>query len=251
MVQFVAFEEASRNQFMEGGSLRTPFLNHYLNHKTHRPTDQDMNVPVAFLSQGAPSRVLGPHFHHLDEFIVIAGGSGKFGRNEVKPYSLFFARAYTAYGPIEGDSETGIGFFVLFARFDPGAEYLPGSMQKLKQVAGRRPLQCKRQLEFPTLPQAGAVVLEAIPGFIDDRGLAAYTLNMGPEARTVAPDHSAGDGQYILVINGGMRYRGSEGKKHSLVWLAPDDGEFEIVAGPEGLQAIIMNYPKVVQYSKS
>lgn len=33
--------------------------------------------------------------------------------------------------------------------------------------------------------------------------------------------------------------------------MARDDGDFDIVAGPEGLQAIIMNYPKVVQYSTS
>ena len=235
MPRVVAYEDAKENQFFRRGTMHTPFLEF--------PPDFPPEWPVAFLSQGVADRVIRPHYHLRDEFLVVTEGNGKLGRTDVEPYTVFFASAFTPYGPLVGGSERGVSYFVLFPHYEFDAQYLPEKKQELVQKANRQPLQLKCRANFDA-PLTQGVKLDAMPDIKDDRGLAAYTLSMGPNEETLAPDPCDGDGQYLLVIKGSLWHGGRERKAYTIVFVEPKEGAFPVKAGDQGLQALILNYPR-------
>jgi rubredoxin len=233
MPRIVAHEDIKRQAATRRRSLHTPFLAYRID---------SPELPVAFLSEAEPGMYHKPHFHHNDEFIVVVGGGGTLGRMELTPYTVFFANAYTPYGPLVGDDKTGLGIFVLFPHFDPGAQE---GLDYLKQVPDRRPFQAKRKVEFsPVNGNGNAVALSEIPGMKNEEGLFVCTLTMAPGSRTVAPDPSSGNGQYLLIVKGSMIHQNRECKAYTVVFVEPQEGPLQLQAGAEGLHAIIMNYPR-------
>jgi hypothetical protein len=240
MPRIVAFEDVKHTRSKNNGSFSTKFL------KSSRDTP---NLPVAQLSEGDPGRTRNTHFHTVDEFQVIVGGKGTIGRHNVSACSVHFARAYTSYGPIVGDETTGLSYFVLFARFDPGPQYFPQAREVLKQAPNRPRSQVTKNIAFPDLIPGVSVKLEDIDGFKDDEGLAAYSLIMAPYTRIMSPDPSSGDGQFMVIVKGGLIYEKREYKALTVVFVKPDEAPFQIAAGPQGLQSLILNSPRQNLYA--
>jgi rubredoxin len=67
----------------------------------------------------------------------------------------------------------------------------------------------------------------------------------GSNARMTTPDPTVGDGQYVVVVKGSLVYESKERAAPAVVFVKRDEPAFEIVAGAQGLDAIIMNFPKV------
>ncbi len=245
MPRVVGYDAAIAAQFMHRNAMRTPFLNS--GKDDPRPTSPEHNVefPVAFLSQGEPGRVINSHYHLEDEFLLVAEGGGVLGRNPVAPYTVFFARAFTPYGPLVGDSKTGVAFFVLSARFETGAQWLPEKTQTLKDMPNRRPLQIARPVTFSEATSAAPVQLNAVADIKDDQGLFACTITLAANASTTAPDPTHGDGQFLVVTKGTLLYQGQEYKPYTVVFVEPKEGAFTLKAGADGMQAVIMNFPQV------
>jgi rubredoxin len=246
MPQVIAFEDARTKQFRRK-SLITPYLKLSGNTLTPLPKwSGDTPDLVAYLVQSDPGKVFAPHFHIVDQFQVIAEGKGKFGRHDIAPYCVHFSRAYTPYGPIVGDSKTGISFFVLRTRADPRANFLPESSDQLKKVPDRQPWQITRQIKFPAGGAAAgsrAINLQEVLDIKDDQGLSTYSLTMAPNTKTTAPDPSHSDGQYLIVVKGGLRYDRKDHKAFSVVFVEPEEEPFPLHAGVDGLEAIIVNFP--------
>ena len=82
---------------------------------------------------------------------------------------------------------------------------------------------------------------------IDD-GMAAHVLRLGANMVANGPDPKAAGGYYIFVANGTMMKEGLAGgeelPKWSMTVVETTDDEFEIRAGPKGLEAIVMEFPK-------
>jgi rubredoxin len=244
MALVAAFDDLKANRIRRvsdkpgttGGLLYTPMLG-----ARDKP-----DLPHAALAQFDPGRISRPHFHLRDQFQVVVGGKGSLGRHEIYPYTVHFSRAYTPYGPLVSGAGTGLTFFVMRAHPDPGSQRLPQELDKLKQATDRQPWQIHRPAVFPTL-QSGAstadTVLQAIPDVKDERGLAAYTLSMKPDAKAHAPDPSHGDGQYLIVVKGSLLHQNTEHKALAVVFVRPDESAFPLHAGPEGLEGIVLNYP--------
>ena len=198
--------------------------------------------PSAYLIEQAPGRLSSAHYHAIDQFQIVTEGKGKFGRREVTPYSVHFVRAYTPYGPLLPDKETGWAFLTLRTHYDPGAQHLPEKQDKLKQIPNRRPWQITKNVTFPA--QASGISLQDIPDIKDDQGLFARTLSMPPNTYTVAPDPSGGDGQFVVVTRGSLMYDNREHKALAVVFVKPEENAFHIHAGAQGLQGLILNFPQ-------
>ncbi len=217
------------------GSMNTTFF---------RAKKDQPDAPTAALNRySSTSKQSAAHFHQVDQFQVIMEGSGDFGRHPVKPYCVHFSRAHTPYGPLQADKKTGWGFIVLRSRFDPGAQRFPQCLDQLKQVPNRRPWQVTKDVSFPA-PNGGVGVQE-VPEIHDDQGLFTRTVAMVPNARMTMPDPSTGDGQYVVVVKGSLLHEGKEKPAPAVVFVKRDEPAFEIRAGAQGLEAILLGFPKV------
>lgn len=207
-----------------------------------RPEDKSLDTPMAFLAEGSAHRVLRAHFHVVDQFQVMYKGSGAMGKHPVGRGAVHFSRAYTPYGPISY-SDQGLGFITLRAHRDPGAQYLPEAREVLDSVANRTPWQVTEAPDFDLDPGERGIAMKALPGVKDDRGLAAWSFKMSPGAKAFAPDPSRGDGQYILVMGGSILHEGRQKGDLTIIWVGKNEGPFELVAGAEGVEGLVLNFP--------
>lgn len=195
---------------------------------------------MGFLVEGNHERVIKPHFHENDQFQVVVSGGGVLGKHKLSVHAVHFSRAYTPYGPINFGAE-GLGFLTLRARKDPGAQYLPAQREKLVAVADRNPWQVT---EAPDFTRDGDVSLKPFSQIKDERGLAAYSLSMQAGATVSAPDPTHTGGQHIIITKGSLSYNGREYKGLAVAFVKPHEGAWQLTAGAEGLEAIILNYPR-------
>jgi rubredoxin len=207
-----------------------------------RPEDKSIDTPMAFLAEGSAHRVLRVHFHEVDQFQVMYNGSGSLGKHPVGPGAVHFSRAYTPYGPISY-SEKGLGFITLRAHRDPGAQYLPENRSVLDSVADRAPWQVTAFPDFDIVPGERGVAMKALDALKGHDGLAGFSVKMNAGAKAYAPDPSKGDGQYVVVMKGGIEHEGKLKKDLTIVWVGRNEGPFELVAGPEGMEGLILNFP--------
>jgi rubredoxin len=236
----VAFDEIPQEKIRKnpGGPDRPASTNYPF----FRSTADAPDGPMAFLAQYPPGDRSSTHFHQVDQFQILVQGSGDFGRHRVAPYYVHFARAFTPYGPLHADDKAGWTFMTLRSRFDPGAQRLPAALPRL-QAATRNPWQVTTNVPFPPAA-SGANMLDA-PEIRDDQGLFVKALTLAPGARMTAPSPANGDGQFVVVVKGSMLDGGTERRALTVSFVKPDEPALQIEAGPQGLEALILNFPRV------
>jgi len=237
MPQIASYDDVKANRIVRelpvGKGWRTNFLTH--------PEGADVTEePMGFLVEGNFERVIRPHYHENDQFQVVVSGGGNMGKHPLTIHAVHFSRAYTPYGPITFGND-GLGFLTLRARKDPGAQYLPDARAKLAAVPQRKPWQVT---EAPDLTRTNAVSVRPFSQIKDDRGLAAYALSLGPHAAVSAPDPSRSGGQHIIVTTGSLAYQGREYRAVTVAFVKPHEGAWQLVAGADGLEALVLNYPR-------
>jgi rubredoxin len=239
MPQIAAFEDVKafrkERQVPTGTAWRTNFI------------DPEANNPAsaqAFLVEGTPGRVIKPHFHDHDQYQVIVSGDGVLGKHRLQANAVHFARRHTPYGPIVFGQ--GMGFLTLRAHQDGGAQYIddPEKMAKLKAVENRKPWQATELPKFDAAT-AGAA-LHGFEKIRDDEGLASFALSVAPNAKALAPDPAHSNGQYLIIVRGSLQYAGKEYKALSVAFVKPQEGRFELVAGAEGLDVLVLHFPRAV-----
>jgi rubredoxin len=220
----------------EPGGLLTYFL---------RATPDTPDAPTAQWNHyegGGVARYSAAHFHEVDQFQVIMEGSGDFGRHRVEPYHVHFSRAHTPYGPLLSDKDTGWCFLVLRTRFDAGAQRFPQHLERLKSIPDRKPWQVTARATFPE--RGDDVAVREIPEIRDDQALFTQTISMAPGAHMTTPDQRGGDGQFIVAVKGSFMHGDAEKQAPAVILVKRDEPPVQLQAGPAGVEAIIMNFPK-------
>lgn len=195
----------------------------------------------AMLVEEAPHRNLRVHYHEQDEFQIFVSGNGTNGRHPIKPFQLHFARAFTPYGPILAD-DLGCAFLTLRSRTDRGAKFMPESRPLLEGIDDRHPWQTSADVEFPDVTDGAAA--RDLPNIHDDNGLHAQALRIAPGAKCKASSPAGTDGQYLAILRGSLIYQGREHPSITIVFLESSDDAFELEAGSDGLDALVMNLPQ-------
>ena len=237
MPQIASYDDVKANRverpLPRGLGWRTNFLTH--------PEGTDVTEePMGFLVEGNHERVIRPHFHENDQFQVVVAGGGVLGKHKLSVHAVHFSRAYTPYGPINFGAE-GLSFLTLRARKDPGAQYIPEARDKLTAVENRKPWQIT---EAPDFTRTGDISLKPFSQIRDERGLAAYSLSLAPNATVTAPDPAQSGGQHIIVTKGSLSYQGRAYNAVTIAFVKPHEGAWQITAGAEGLEALVLNYPR-------
>ena len=102
--------------------------------KDHGVTD----IPQAYLIDMGVNGTIPPHFHQVDQFQILVGGSGSLGRNKPSLIALHYVDHHTAYGPVMS-GPCGLTLFTMRVQSDPGGIYLhdPGYKERLKPTPKR------------------------------------------------------------------------------------------------------------------
>jgi hypothetical protein len=203
--------------------------------------------PQAFLIEMHANETILPHFHEVDQFQVFVAGSGGMGRQAAGTLAVHYADHHTGYGPINAGPQ-GYSYFTLRARSDPGAHYLhkPGYREALKPSRKRHGVAAGITLSTePVLMDLKQAQEEPLLQDLDGSdGLGASVIRMGPGMSRTGPDPRASGGQYYLVLNGGLELPSGTYPAWSTVFVRRDDGSLSFKAGPGGLEALLLSFPK-------
>jgi hypothetical protein len=231
---------------MESGEVhwRTDFL---------RPSDTvslDSKAvsPQAFLIEMTPQEIIHPHFHEVEQFQVFFEGEGQMGRTEGKlgPTVVHYTDAYTGYGPITA-SQQGLSYFALRPRKDPGAIYLhkEGYREKLRPSK-------KRHFSIPFVKSTQAVLgsLEkpVIEPLFDnshyslDDGLSACLIRLGPSQSYTIQSTFQNGGQYLINIQGVLKYAGRDFAESSVFFSEPSDVSFTVESDGAGAEFLVLQF---------
>jgi len=193
--------------------------------------------PMAFLVEQDPGEVAHAHYHQADEFQVVVAGGGTLGAHSVRPVAVHFAAAHTAYGPICAGA-AGLTYLTLRNGFDPGARYMLRAENRaaLRSVAERRH---REAVGAPLRDNGTGIVLGPDPD-----GLGAWRYRLAPAAPLTGPAPEDGAGQYWVVLAGSLQYGGATLGCLSCAFLYPDDPAFATVAGLDGADVLVMQFPR-------
>lgn len=210
-----------------------------------RPEETPGDEPQAWLIEYRPKKggMIKPHFHKAPQFQVVLGGGGRLGKTPVHGGSFQFADAYTPYGPIVPETqEEGIDFYTLRASVRPGTFWMPGSREAMGgRHAGRNVVS-----EVPDEPLLATGVEHRTLIEPHDDGLAAFFMRLGPGEEMVAPPAGRSGGQYHIVFRGSLRDGARDLPAHALAFVATDEEPPTLVAGDDGCDVLIVQYPDPV-----
>ena len=204
----------------------------------------DNGLPQGFLVHQPPNAITPAHFHEPNQFQVFVEGSGRMGAAPAKPLTVQYANGHTPYGPIVASDE-GVSYFTLRQRWDPGAKYLPEKRDLLRKGNQRTRLKGGISVGEDAERRARASVFEEVIIPREADGLAAWMWRLGPGGSTVLPSPADTGGQYLIVASGTLLDAGRELDRLSTVLLSADEGAYAVHAGEDGLDLLVLQFPRV------
>ncbi|MEM6496637.1 MAG: hypothetical protein AAF709_07920 [Pseudomonadota bacterium] len=203
----------------------------------------DNGLPQGFLVEQPPGSVTLPHFHETNQFQVFVEGTGSMGKQAAQPLTVQYANGHTPYGPIvAGDS--GVTYFTLRQRWDPGAKYMPGSRDKLTSGNQRTRLKGGIPATEPGVRAALAHPESEVVFEPEEDGMAAWFFRFGPEQSCEMPSAAGTGGQYLVITAGELVRDGAVYDKWSTLFVTADEEQPTIEATAEGLDLLVLQFPE-------
>ena len=177
-----------RRQTSTGWNTAYIGANRYTLPPDEEPPADDALHPMAFLVEKSPGAVTRPHFHQADQFQVVVAGRGMLGDHEFSDGAVHYTNAYSAYGPIVA-GKSGIWWFTLRNRWDPGARYMPAEREVLNAARDRHQ---HWELTTEAMPAAilgelcGATAISCCPVLEAEDGLALPDTTLHRDCRACA-----------------------------------------------------------------
>lgn len=202
----------------------------------------DNGLPQGFLVEQPPGSVTLPHFHETNQFQVFVDGIGSMGKYAAEPLTVQYANGHTPYGPIKA-SETGVKYFTLRQRWDPGAKYMPASREKL--VKGNQRTRIKANIPLTTDAERAALAAPAIDTIFEreDDGMAAWLYRVAGGASATMPNAAGTGGQYLVVAAGELQHDGKAYEKWSTLFVTDDEPPPTLTASDSGLDLLVLQFP--------
>ncbi len=227
------------------GNFRTQFMGAD-RHKGEKP-DLTQVSPIAYLVEQGPRHELRAHFHEADQFQIFVNGNGRIGGHGATPGMGHFVGPFSGYGPIVGGEE-GVAYMTLRNAWDPGAQFLPESLERIRAKRTSR-----REVTFQVPAPVDDVELGALremsvlPLIVPQPdGLTASSYVLQPGACATGPDAAEGGGQFWLVMAGQMLdvEQGRTLQRLSMAFVRPDDPPYVAKAGSGGLHVVLLQFPR-------
>ncbi len=201
----------------------------------------------ALVTDMAPDETILPHFHGTAQFQIFTGGCGKMARHDVQPLVVQFKDHHTAYGPVVAGAQ-GLTFFAMrMEGYGSAPVYLnkPGYREQLQPSRRRNLLSAPLVLSTaPVLQHRSVMSCEPAYAETYDDGLSAQLLRLGAGMTAMTPDPRSAGGLYLFVVNGSLDYNGASLPLWSMMALEPAEAAFEIRAGDQGLEVLLLQFPR-------
>lgn len=203
----------------------------------------DNGLPQGFLVDQPPGAVTLPHFHETNQFQVFVEGTGRMGKHPAEPLTVQYANGHTPYGPIVA-SETGVKYFTLRQRWDPGAKYMPGASDKLAK--GNQRTRLKAGIPATTAAERAGLAEPAVETIFarEADGLAAWFYRFAAGQSALLPDAAGTGGQYLLVTAGDLVIEDKSLEKWSTVFVMNGEAAARVTAGADGLDLLVLQFPE-------
>ena len=188
------------------------------------------------------NRLLGAHFHTVDQFQILLGAPGAlYQKNPVPTMIVQYADAFVPYGPLYGE-DPPMRFYTLRAEFTGEVLFMPKERERLRWRGRRNRHKDFEHLEPSEIPAAGVTRVEPIFER-DEDGLEALSIVAGPGAVLTVPGTAETNGQFVFVADGSVDFDGKKCGFETLGWQGRDEEATEMVAGPEGARLFVMRFP--------
>ncbi|MDA0239236.1 MAG: hypothetical protein O3A84_04295 [Proteobacteria bacterium] len=204
--------------------------------------------PQATMSELQAHEALKPHFHGVSMFQLFIAGYGTLGNRgqELKPLTIQFKDCHTTYGPVTAGPQ-GLSFVALrMYTGDSKPVYIYNKAEAREKIRpSKRRMRVSDQVHFsiePLLRSRKDVAWETIMEEEDD-GLSAKIVRLGANMGVKGPDPKIAGGYYVFVGNGSMLNDGEDLPLWSMVVVENTEEAFEIQAGSDGLEALVLQYP--------
>ncbi len=206
--------------------------------------------PQATMTEMTPNETIIPHYHGVTQFQLFPAGSGTIGKkaDPLVPLTVQYKDRHTAYGPVIAGPQ-GLSFMALRIKTgDSAPVYLdkPGYREKLKPSKRRNWIAPPVVLSTePVMQYRENASWEPLfdAAKIDDE-MAAHVVRLGAGMSTMAPDPRLSGGYYVFVANGSLINAAENFPLWSMIVVESSEPAFEINAGPKGLEALVLQYPR-------
>jgi hypothetical protein len=198
--------------------------------------DEVREGPQAFLVQVTnPHGRIKPHYHEVDQYQVVVGGSGRIGQHALAPGAIHYTDGYTPYGPIFG-AEDGIDFFTLRVDSVTGSQYMPESRDK-KTVRNGYSFECQADMSLPS--ESGCRLLAETPN-----GAQAHELRAAPGEQLPSPRSEAlrQPGYYVVLV-GELALDGESLAPRGVVFHKGGAPYVQALAGTDGAVVVHLSFP--------
>lgn len=129
----------------------------------------------------------------------------------------------------------------------PGERSVLRSVGRTWSYPGWQPRQARGAPSFVP-PGVDRVAWAEIPGIREDRGLAGYAVTMLRHSSIELSKPARDDGFCVIVLKGCLAHQGVSKVALNMVYVGPEEEPYMMVAGPSGLQGLILNFPEPVNH---
>ncbi len=213
-----------------------------------RTSTEQAPGPQATMSELQAHEAIKPHFHGVTMFQLFVAGFGTIGNRgqELKPLTIQFKDRHTAYGPVTAGPQ-GLSFVALrMITADSKPVYIENKSEaRAKILPSKRRNITSDQINFsiaPVLRARSEVAWET--ALEDDDGMCARIVRLGADMTAQGPDPKIAGGYYVFVGNGSILNDGEDLPLWSMVVVENSEDAFEIRAGSDGLEALVLQYPR-------
>ncbi len=234
-----------RRQTSNGWNTAYIGANRYTLRPDEQPPAEDALHPMAFLVEKVPGAVTRAHFHQADQFQVVVAGGGMLGDHEFGDGAVHYTDAYSAYGPIVA-GKSGIWWFTLRNRWDPGARYMPDEREVLNAARDRHQ---HWELTMQAAPAAllgelcAATTISCRPVLEAEDGLAGWRYRIPPRTAIAGPPPGVGGGQFWLVLTGDIVIDGGDPlPANSCIFVGPQEPAFNAHSGCVGAELLCLQF---------
>jgi hypothetical protein len=244
-MQSVSAQTAAADRFFIEGPGPKAWIHNYIHHPRlyadGRPRSAGERLPMIYLVDQEPNSAIQMHFHQVDQFQVVIGGSGAMGRDPLAPITVHFTTAFTGYGPLAAGGE-GLRYLTIRNRWDPGLRPLPEARAELP------PAGTVKQRQRTSAPHAAMTEAElsrltqpVLRHLLEEESSGSQAWMLAIPAGGSAPLPASNGADRVLVVCSGCLVETAANNLHSCHFVPAGERPL-LTAGARGVDVLVLQF---------